>query len=212
MARSFLQLSDELKVSFSAAQDDNQLRYLRVEVVGEDTLSMVGTSRKGQLEDDFDNLAMVRVHGRELNQVTGRACAGVTATTQWVLVAWIPDNAKVRDKMIYSSSKLDLRQGLGLGFFEGEYYANTKADLTYESFAASRRTTAKDQLLSEAELLMRDLNKQERASNAGLKSSAMGIIPFGVADDLRKELEDFGAEVPGGGDSGVNWIEMVGRL
>lgn len=58
---------------------------------------------------------------------------------------------KVREKMIYSSSKQDIRQGLGLGFFEGEYYANVRSDLTFDSLVASRRSGTDEQLLSEAE-------------------------------------------------------------
>ncbi|CAN0393944.1 unnamed protein product [Ectocarpus fasciculatus] len=58
---------------------------------------------------------------------------------------------QVREKMIYSTSKQDVRQGLGLGFFEGEYYANVPSDLTFESLVASRRAGSGDQLLSEAE-------------------------------------------------------------
>ena len=53
--------------------------------------------------------------------------------------------------MLYSSSKQDIRQGLGLGFFEGEYYANVKSDLNFDSLVASRRSVTGDQLLSEAE-------------------------------------------------------------
>ena len=53
-------------------------------------------------------------------------------------------------------------------------------------------------------LLKRDLNKQERASDAGLKSSAMGVIPFKVNDDLRAQLQTFGS-----GEGGLDWIEMV---
>lgn len=58
-------------------------------------------------------------------------------------------------------------------------------------------------------LLKRDLNKQERASDAGMKSSAMGVIPFKVNDDLRAQLQTFGS-----GEGGLDWIEMVrqGRL
>ncbi|CAM9415765.1 unnamed protein product [Discosporangium mesarthrocarpum] len=220
MARSFLQISDELRASFSAAQDDDTVRFLRVEVVGDDLLSLAGTGPRGLLEDDFDSLAeavedatpclfLLGLNSWEMDQVTGRSSSeSATSAKQWVLVTWIPDEAKVRDKMIYSSSKMDLRQGLGLGFFEGEHYANVKADLSYKTFASSRRSTSKDQLLSKAELLKRDLNKQERASSVGLKSSAMGVIPFSVDEELREQLRVLrGAQEPRGG-SLVNWVEM----
>lgn len=53
-------------------------------------------------------------------------------------------------------------------------------------------------------LLKRELNKQERASDTGMKSAAMGVIPFTINPDLKDQLQAFGT---GGGD--VNWIEMV---
>ena len=53
-------------------------------------------------------------------------------------------------------------------------------------------------------LLKRELNKQERASDAGMKSSAMGVIPFKVNDDLRAQLQTFGS-----GEGSSDWIEMV---
>jgi len=48
---------------------------------------------------------------------------------RWVLLAWVPDAAKVRDKMLYSSSRDDLKRSLGLGYFVTEYYANSKVEL-----------------------------------------------------------------------------------
>eukprot|EP00752_Nemacystus_decipiens_P012693 g11245.t1 len=214
-ARAFLGLSDELREAFAKAQDDEMLRYLHVKIVNGDTLTTVGSKHKGgDLATDFDGLGqevaeaapclfLVALDGDELKRVTGRAGGGAGVARLWLLVAWIPDDSKVRDKMLYSSSKQDIRQGLGLGFFEGEYYANVPSDLTFESLVASRTNGTGDELLSEAELLKRDLNKQERASDAGMKSSAMGVIPFKVNDDLRAQLQTFGS-----GEGGLDWIEM----
>lgn len=56
-ARAFLRLSDDLRESFAKAQDDETLRYLRVEIVDGDSLSVVGSRQKGDLQTDFDSLA-----------------------------------------------------------------------------------------------------------------------------------------------------------
>lgn len=53
-------------------------------------------------------------------------------------------------------------------------------------------------------MLKRELNKQERASDVGMKSSAMGIIPFKLTDELRAQLHAFN-----GDEADVNWVEMV---
>lgn len=60
-ARAFLRLSDDLREAFASAQDDESVRYLRVEVVNGDTLTKVGSSAKGaDIKTDFDSLAQVR--------------------------------------------------------------------------------------------------------------------------------------------------------
>ena len=56
-ARAFLRLSEGLREAFASAQDDETLRYLRVEVVDGDCLEAVGSKQKGDLETDFDVLA-----------------------------------------------------------------------------------------------------------------------------------------------------------
>ncbi|CAN0013804.1 unnamed protein product, partial [Ectocarpus fasciculatus] len=57
-ARAFLRLSDDLREAFASAQDDESVRYLRVEVVNGDTLTTVGSSAKGaDIKTDFDSLA-----------------------------------------------------------------------------------------------------------------------------------------------------------
>ena len=60
-ARAFLGLSDELREAFTKAQDDETLRYVRVQIVNQDTLTAVGSKQKGgDLATDFDGLAQVR--------------------------------------------------------------------------------------------------------------------------------------------------------
>lgn len=60
-ARAFLGLSDELRESFAKAQDDETLRYLQVNIAGEDTLTTVGSKQRGgDLATDFDGLSQVR--------------------------------------------------------------------------------------------------------------------------------------------------------
>lgn len=58
--RAFLRLSDDLRDAFSRAQHDGSLRYLRVEVVAGNALTVVGSGSRGSsLEVDFDSLSQV---------------------------------------------------------------------------------------------------------------------------------------------------------
>lgn len=62
-ARAFLRLSDELRDVFAQGQDDENLRYLKVEVVEGDTLTNTGFRQKGaSLQADFDSLSQASTY------------------------------------------------------------------------------------------------------------------------------------------------------
>lgn len=63
--------------------------------------------------------------------------------------------------MLYSSSREDLKKSLGLGYFVGEYYANSLGDLTWNQFTeyiSRERTdgplTLKEQLILEEKVFI----------------------------------------------------------
>ncbi|CAM9886939.1 unnamed protein product [Ectocarpus sp. 4 AP-2014] len=79
-ARAFLRLSDDLREAFASAQDDESVRYLRVEVVNGDTLTTVGSSAKGaDIKTDFDSLAQVR-------NLPMRHCCIICAVSSFLLL------------------------------------------------------------------------------------------------------------------------------
>jgi twinfilin len=148
-------------------------------------------------------------------------CMDVRNTTQptkWILLAWVPDNCRVRDKMLYSSSREDLRKSLGLGYFTGEYYANSKSDLTWEQlvqYSSRDRTdgplTVKEQLILEEKVttlfncfglyLIPFFKAMTHVESNTTKASAMGALPFSLSDDVVASLSRLGA-------GEVNWVEM----
>lgn len=75
-----------------------------------------------------------------------------TVTAKWILIAWIPDGTKVRDKMLYSSSREDLRKTLGLGYFVSEFYANTIEDMTWSQLNEYMNTGKLDAVFSQTEI------------------------------------------------------------
>ena len=156
MARAFLEVTDELREAFLSAQDDTSIRalkvivdvsisclacsnilciYLKISIVEESITLNSTIVTGGSPREDFegsllssleDNVSMLVAFCAD-ERVAGQPC-------KWILIAWVPDNSKVRDKMLYSSSREDLRKALGLGYFAGEYYANSKEDMTWAQF------------------------------------------------------------------------------
>ena len=63
---------------------------------------------------------------------------GSSDSGKWLVVSWIPDDVRVRDKMLYSSSRSHLKNTLGLtNFVEKDYNVSDADELTQESYRAS---------------------------------------------------------------------------
>jgi hypothetical protein len=70
--------------------------------------------------------------------------SGAGGAKKWLFITWVPDASKVRQKMLFSSSKIDLKEGLGLNYFRGEYHASEKSEVTsYGSQSIHRGPTDK---------------------------------------------------------------------
>lgn len=102
--------------------------------------------------------------------------------TQWLAISYVPDTAKVRDKvrsnlslfinlpitalqMLYASTRNSLTKSLGSASFSDALFANHKSDLTPTAYAAHRRHLAAPKPLSVQEREMEDVRAATIASS-----------------------------------------------
>jgi hypothetical protein len=103
--------------------------------------------------------------------------------------------------MLYSSSREDLKRSLGLGYFVGEYYANTRADMTWDQFLEYISRERTDGPLSAKEQLILEEKVLTHSESNTTKATAMGALPFELSSAVISSLGQL--------QSGeVNWIEM----
>jgi twinfilin-like protein len=130
MARANLNINPEIFESFQAAQDfASNIRSLKIRISGEN-LELEGiVHRQSDNASDF-NLLKETLSTTDANLVI--FCVDDNSegkNLSWLLFSWIPDACKVRDKMLYSSSREDLKRSLGLGYFSSEYAANVSTSI-----------------------------------------------------------------------------------
>lgn len=176
---------------------------LQISIKEEDLILSCALPAEGTAENDFNNLvpsilgddeAALVVFCLDNERLEGRAM-------RWMLLAWIPDTCKVRDKMLYSSSREDLKRSLGLGHFAAEYYANSKTEVTWEQFSAYDNKEHSSQPLTAKEQLILDEKALTQSESNATKSMAMGSLPFALADSVLPTFQRFAA-----GD--VNFVEV----
>ena len=158
MARSNLNISSALTEAFLSAQQYSiGTRCIKVLIDGETLIISSIIQRVNNAEADFDSLATSALNIDQATILLFCLSDQAIEKQKWLVASFIPDGCKVREKMLYSSSREDLKRALGLGFFSHDYYANTVAEMKWECLKAYMSNDhRKDEYLSEKEKMIRD--------------------------------------------------------
>jgi len=111
----------------------------------------------------------------------------------WLAVHYVPDTAKVRDKMLYASTRNSVTKTLGATNFVDTIFATSKADLTPAGYAAHKRHLAAPKPMSAKEREMADIKAAEReAGSLPYNANAVRQSPFGAGVGLKwsNDVED----------------------
>lgn len=154
MARANLNLKQEVIDAFINAQDDHGVRLVLVKIQDEDLVLDRIVQRVSSPHNDFEQLLPDNFRGETASFGLFRLVDDSSSGPQWALIAWVPDGCRVRDKMLYTSSREDLKRGLGLGYFKYEFSASMRSDFDWNMFTESQVRSNTVDILSETERMV----------------------------------------------------------
>jgi twinfilin-like protein len=180
MARANLTVSKEVQESFIAAQEESSVvRALKIRITDEEMVLSSVADASGSTEEDFNSVLVGILGATEASIVLFCGSDVTLRGKRWILVSWIPDGCRVRDKMLYASSREDLKRTLGIGHFTSEYAANQISDVNWESYQTYiRKDLNNDALMTESERLMKEEHQLARVESVATKSTAMVLFPL----------------------------------
>jgi len=80
---------------------------------------------------------------------------------KWVTVIWMPDGAKVRDRMIYASATDTIKKEFGYEYFLDDFQASTKEDFDDSVLQNKINPASNEDVMSEAEKMLAEVKKEE---------------------------------------------------
>jgi len=182
-------VSKQLTESFGANLTSNQYRVFKVQIQNEAELVDVAQQGvSGDWEQDFASVAPL-LEATEPCFILYRLDSSNNLGHEWVLITYVPDKAKVRQKMVYSSTKASLKMSLGGGRFSQEIHATTPNDLTLDSY---KKYIAHQQ--AEAPLTRAEIDRKEEeeqgvfVGGGGTGSAANSGVAFPVDADVMTAL------------------------
>ena len=154
MARANLNINTQINEEFLRANESNDVRILKIKIEEEDLVLDGVVNKVSTVQEDFNTVLPESVQDTQASFILIRVTDEVFDSCAWALIAWVPDGCRVRDKMLYSSSREDLKRCIGLSFLKAEYAANTRSDLTWQQYLRSQDKTVTSDLFTESERLV----------------------------------------------------------
>ncbi|KAI1794554.1 hypothetical protein LXA43DRAFT_995571 [Ganoderma leucocontextum] len=151
-------VSPELASTFSDAVESRNIRFLKISIQNESLVPHGTHPPSGTLEQDLDKLG-------DILEESVPAYVLVRLDdppTEWLAVYYVPDSAKVRDKMLYAATRNTLTKSLGSAHFTDNIFATAKEDVNAEAYAKHKRHLAAPKPMSTREKEMEEVKAAER--------------------------------------------------
>jgi len=138
-------VSESLKQTFAEARTENSKRFIKVCIENDEMIAVDSRPAKGDWESDLSLVSQV-FEAEKACYILYRA-----QQDEWVIFCYVPDKSKVKDKMLYASSRSNLRQQLGSNFFKDEIFGTVPNDFNKEGYQQHVHSKKADAPLTERE-------------------------------------------------------------
>lgn len=148
-------------ILFIAKVRDSKVRLFKVSIEKEQLVLSTEKEVKSDWKQDFDyvpQLVEEKVPCYLLYRLDNK---------EWLLLSYSPDNAPVRQKMLYASTKATLKKAFPC---DSEFLATSKEDATLAGYEAHLRSERAPPPLSMAERELAEIKHSESKSSVGVDS------------------------------------------
>jgi len=195
----------QLKEEFGGAHQSGSKRFIKVQIKNDELSCVATVDTAGSWEEDFVKVEQY-LDPKEPCVILFRHDDKNANGFRWLMLCYVPDVSKVKEKMTYASSRAHLKQALGGGYFMHEIFGTVKADFTIAGYEAWVKMKMSSAPLTEAEEAMQAevaQSSNEASSMAGGSSSMVHGVSFAADDSAKEAVSALCSQAPD-----VNYIRL----
>eukprot|EP01080_Neovahlkampfia_damariscottae_P005397 gene5397-9210_t len=187
MSKSGIQVPNDVSSVFNQVRQEEKVRWLQL-VIEEETIKITNQRDvTDSFEDDYNSLSEA-VDGPcyFVFRLDEKNLSG----NRWLLIWYVPDSSKVKQKMLYSSTLETVKKDLGNSYFEGDHHTSLKSELSFENFSwesKGDRQKHLEEIMTNDERQVKE-EKQESASFTTISSSGVRGVTFPITDDAKESM------------------------
>eukprot|EP00727_Mastigamoeba_balamuthi_P002514 m51a1_g1226 hypothetical protein (448) ;mRNA; f:514345-516078 len=170
-------LSAQLVSTWKAQSRGGNMRSLKIQINNEECILAESFPKTATVEQDFGSLMAVVAPSEPCYVVFRLDDKG------WLLVVFIPDKARVTDKLVYAATSPTLRRELGALVIDEVQFSNL-AELTWSSYKAAKASvpcaSEREQhiaVLDDMEATARREQEEDMRTRTGNKQSPRALPP-----------------------------------
>jgi len=174
-------VSESLKDSFGSSLQTRRTRLFKVQIENEEIIEITQSPVQSDWESD---LALIPGLLEK-----DKACYILyrldNDSPTFSLLCYVPDKAKVKEKMLYASTRSNLKQQLGMNYFADEVFGTIPDDFTpkgYKQHLASKRM--------EAPLTEQEQMKKNEIESGEIYTGGASTYVHGVAFPVERGAND----------------------
>ncbi|GAB5590817.1 Twinfilin-1 [Umbelopsis nana] len=206
--QSGIQVSQELAAAFANAVSSGQTRILRISIANESLIENGQIPVSGSFEEDFSELQKYLDQSQPafvLVRLDSKSSAG---EYNWLFVAFVPDNAKVRDKMLYASTRATLTKELGDYRFVDSMWGTDPSEFTLDGYKKHKSHQTADAPLTARERELAEIKLEEsKAASSHMGTTVRKTYAAGVAVPLSEKAHAALKEL-GKSDRSHNYVSL----
>eukprot|EP01147_Barroeca_monosierra_P000292 gene292-3662_t len=193
--QSGIQGTNALTAKFSELHSSDALRAIKVIIQNEELVASETAPASGDWKADFDASVEPMLDEKNPCYVLYRLDTKNSVGYNFVFIAWSPDFANVKEKMLYASTKATFKQTFGTHHIKDELYATEKRDATLAAYEKHLVSEAAPPPLTIEEIEKEEIRQAETGANIGVttKRQVATGVSFPLDDKARAALTDFKA-------------------
>lgn len=178
---------EALTQAFAEFYNSDSTRMIKVVIENEQLVPKEIIPANGSDEEDWDNSVLNNVEEKEPCYLIYRLDSKNSNGYDFVFIAWSPDFAHIRSKMLYASTRATLKTAFGSAYITQEMFGTVEVDVSLNGYHKHLQSESAPPPLTNEEIEKKEIRQMETGAEIG--ASTKRAIATGVQFPLDAAAE-----------------------
>lgn len=182
-----IQASDDLKRFLATAKNGN-IRLIKIGITGESLELVEHKDEIGAWDGDYDECVLNSVVDNEPCYLFYRLDSTNNLGYEWLFIAYSPDTAEIRKKMLYAGTRSTMKLEFGGGLIKDELFATQVDEVSFKGYMNHLELSQTAAPLTQSEIDLKEVKVQHSSAIASGTNRLPGVN-FPITDEALTALE-----------------------